>query len=146
MSNEDKTGFAFYESYLDTLNLIPDITQRMLLMEAICAYGLYGEEMDLPYPLDAMFVQLKTSIAHSKQKYINAVNAGKRGAKYGELGGRPHKKVTKEQALEAYDRLQSWEKVAKELDVSCSTLNRRRKEWGLADEPVETLHNAPIDI
>ena len=152
MSNEEKTGFAFYESYLDTLNLIPDVTQRMLLMEAICAYGLFGEEMELPYPLDAIFVQLKTSIAASRQRYLNAVNAGRRGAKYGrmgaeygKLGGRPQKPLTKEQVNEAYTRLQNWELVAKELGISYNTLTRRRKEWNASESDNNPQNPAPKD-
>lgn len=45
--------------------------------------------------------------------------------------GRPRKVVTREMLIEAYDRLQRWDKVAIDLDVSHSTVMRRVAEYNI---------------
>ena len=54
---------------------------RKELCYAICMYGMFGEEVELPYLLKAIFISLKEDIDNSKES-----------RKRGSSGGRPRKK------------------------------------------------------
>ena len=73
-------SFTVFEKFGDVCAELEE-EDRKELIYAINMYGMYGEEVELPYLLKALFVSLKEDIDNSK-------NARTRGSK----GGRPKAK------------------------------------------------------
>lgn len=73
-------AFTMFEKFGDVCAAL-DEADRKELMYAICMYGMYGEEVELPYLLNAIFISLKEDIDNSKES-----------RKRGSSGGRPRKK------------------------------------------------------
>lgn len=73
-------AFTVFEKFGDVCAAL-DIEDRKELIYAINMYGMFGEEVELPYGLKPIFIALKEDIDNSKQ-------SRKRGAK----GGRPKSK------------------------------------------------------
>lgn len=73
-------SFTVFEKFGDVCAELEE-EDRKELIYAINMYGMYGEEVELPYLLKALFVSLKEDIDNSK-------NARTRGSK----GGRPKSK------------------------------------------------------
>ena len=73
-------AFTMFEKFGDVCAAL-DEADRKELMYAICMYGMYGEEVELPYLLNAIFISLKEDIDNSKES-----------RKRGSNGGRPRKK------------------------------------------------------
>lgn len=129
----DRDGFVMYRAYYNALKRIPSPEDRLRLYDAICAYGLDGEQPDLEYPLDAIFVQMQTTCDYATRRYEEAKHGGVKGArsraKSGNVGGRPKAEVKEEKVREAYNRLGSWKAVAEELKISDKTIRKYRQEW-----------------
>ena len=70
-------SFTWFEKFGDVCAKLSD-EDRKEFVYAIAMYGMYGEEVDLPYPLDALFASVKDDVDNSK-------SARKSGSK----GGRP---------------------------------------------------------
>lgn len=68
--------FTFFENFGEVCACLEE-EDRKELMYAICMYGAYGEEVELPYLLKAVFISLKESIDYSK----TARTQGAKGAK-----------------------------------------------------------------
>ena len=73
-------AFTVFEKFGDVCAAL-DVEDRKELIYAINMYGMFGEEVELPYGLKPIFIALKEDIDNSKQ-------SRKRGAK----GGRPKSK------------------------------------------------------
>jgi len=76
-------SFTFFDKFADACSFLRD-SDRALMFAAICEYGAYGEEPNLPYPLDAMFASFREDIDNSKQQ-----------RERGNRGGRPRKTAQK---------------------------------------------------
>lgn len=70
-------SFTWFEKFGDVCSKLSD-EDRKEFVYAIAMYGMYGEEVELPYPLDALFASVKDDVDNSK-------SARKSGSK----GGRP---------------------------------------------------------
>lgn len=73
-------AFTVFEKFGDVCAAL-DVEDRKELIYAINMYGMFSEEVELPYGLKPIFIALKEDIDHSK-------DSRKRGAK----GGRPKSK------------------------------------------------------
>ena len=73
-------AFTVFEKFGDVCAAL-DVEDRKELIYAINMYGMFGEEVDLPYGLKPIFIALKEDIDYSK-------DSRKRGSK----GGRPKAK------------------------------------------------------
>ena len=73
-------SFTVFEKFGDVCSELEEADRKELIY-AINMYGMYGEEVDLPYLLKALFISLKEDIDNSK-------TARARGSK----GGRPKAK------------------------------------------------------
>lgn len=80
-----KKGFMFYESFYNAVQLIADPVERLEAMEAICRYGLYGEEVKIGLRLQIMMELVKPIL-----------DGNNRRAEGGKKGGRPAKAATEE--------------------------------------------------
>lgn len=76
-------AFTFFDSFGETGKLLGDIQAdyESLFYTAVVRYGLTGEIVDMPLPVQAAFASVKPNIDSS----INNRNNGKKG-------GRPAKK------------------------------------------------------
>ena len=72
-------AFTIFEKFGDVCAALNE-ADRKELCYAICMYGMFGEEVELPYLLKAIFISLKEDIDNSKESRM-------RGSK----GGRPRK-------------------------------------------------------
>lgn len=75
-------AFTIFEKFGDVCAALNE-ADRKELCYAICMYGMFGEEVELPYLLKAIFISLKEDIDNSKESRM-------RGSK----GGRPRKGQT----------------------------------------------------
>lgn len=75
-------AFTIFEKFGDVCAALNE-ADRKELCYAICMYGMFGEEVELPYLLNAIFISLKEDIDNSKE-------SRQRGSK----GGRPRKGQT----------------------------------------------------
>lgn len=73
------SAFTVFEKFGEVCAAL-DEADRKELMYAICMYGMYGEEVELPYLLNAVFLSLKEDIDNSKKMRDR-----------GSTGGRPRK-------------------------------------------------------
>ena len=130
----DRDGFVMYRAYYNALKRIPSPEDRLRLYDAICAYGLDGEQPDLEYPLDAIFVQMQTTCDYATRRYEEAKHGGAKGARSrarsGKVGGRPKAEIDRQKVEEAYSRLGNWNAVANELGIAPRTLYYERQKWG----------------
>lgn len=74
------SAFTIFEKFGDVCAAL-DEADRKELCYAICMYGMFGQEVELPYLLKAIFISLKEDIDNSKES-----------RKRGSSGGRPRKK------------------------------------------------------
>lgn len=73
-------AFTMFDKISDIIDKLPDDGSRALFAYACERYGNRGEEVELPFPLDACFAGIREDIDNS---------CGRRGA--GKAGGRPKK-------------------------------------------------------
>lgn len=73
------SAFTMFEKFGDVCAALNE-ADRKELMFAICEYGMFGHEVELPYLLNAIFISLKEDIDNSKE-------SRQRGSR----GGRPRK-------------------------------------------------------
>lgn len=73
-------AFVFLDSYWEALRFLPR-EDYLLMLEAICTYGMESCEIDLPDHLSPLFVLIKPNIDSSRRNYEN-----------GKKGGRPSNK------------------------------------------------------
>lgn len=74
-------SFTMFEKFGDVCEALEE-PDRKELIYAISMYGMFGEEVELPYLLKALFISLKEDIDNSK-------NARARGSKGGRPKGKP---------------------------------------------------------
>lgn len=81
-----KNSMLFYSDWLDSLSGLPD-DKRLLLMECILRYGIYGDIPESLEPMEAALMKLFTSRIDSDNDKYNAVV--ERNRTNGSKGGRP---------------------------------------------------------
>ena len=112
-------NFVFYGSFLKTVEAIPDDYLKLQVLEAIIRYGCANE---LPNPAKEPMVYAFLQMA------IPTIDKQKDNYANGSKGGRP---VT--HTLEEYFNLfaqgKTNKEVAKLLNVSDSTVERKKKQW-----------------
>jgi hypothetical protein len=81
-----KDGFVFYKSFADAINRL-DEQEQLQAYKALIDYGCYGIEHECTGMVGIIFDMAKPQIDANNRRYEN----GKKGAKYGKLGGRPKK-------------------------------------------------------
>lgn len=81
-----RNSFVFYASYADALKELSD-ADRLKVMDAMMAYALEGEEMQLQGVPKAIFLLVKPTMDANIRRYEN----GLKGAEHGAKGGRPRK-------------------------------------------------------
>ena len=95
-----RESFVFYKSFMESVEKIPQIKYRYLLLESIIKLGLFCEESDEQlttftqeieqklsknYTVSAIFSSIKPQIISNLKKYLN----GLKGRSSGHLGGAP---------------------------------------------------------
>ena len=88
-----RNSFAFYRSFMDAIEEIPDQIQKAKAYKVIVEYGLNGIEPDANQDIiiKVLFKQAKPQIDTNNRRYDACVENGKKGAEFGKLGGRPRK-------------------------------------------------------
>lgn len=72
---EKKVSFVFYESWYDGCKVLNG-KHRLLFLEAIINFGLYGEESDLEGVENALFLAIKPTIKFNKKQKENGLKGG----------------------------------------------------------------------
>ena len=85
MEKNIRDSFVFYRSFYEAIKLWPEENQLSAL-KAIIEYALNGKE-DITSSDAVVMALVKPQIDKNNKRYEN----GKKGAEYGELGGRPKK-------------------------------------------------------
>lgn len=71
-------SFTVFGKFGDALEVLGD-EDRKLMFYAICSYGAYGEEVELPPYLKALFIAFKEDIDYSKSSRKNGTKGGPKG-------------------------------------------------------------------
>lgn len=117
-----RNSYVFYRSFRTALELFTD-TEELMLRRAIENYALDDAEPEqLPSNLQAVFEVAKANIDSANKRY------DKRNESEAQ-NGRPKKWIEQEKAEELFQKLGSWNAVAKELCVSPNTLRKARCAW-----------------
>ena len=72
---QSKNGFVFYESWYEGAKLL-NPKHRLLYLEAVINYGLYGEETELKGIENALFLSIKPTIKFNKKQRLNGLQGG----------------------------------------------------------------------
>ena len=83
-----RKSFIFYRSFYEAIANLDDDT-RLACYDAILAFGMDGEEIELEGVAKSIFTLIKPQLEANNRRYEN----GCKGAEYGSLGGRPKKNV-----------------------------------------------------
>ena len=90
MANKnEKRSFVMYDSFLEAMKHLNDAEFRECVMK-ISDYALDGidKESESPY-VNIILAMAKPNLEAARRRYEVAVENGKKGAKYGKLGGAP---------------------------------------------------------
>ena len=90
MANKnEKRSFVMYDSFLEAMKHLNDAEFRECVMK-ISDYALDGidKESESPY-VNIILAMAKPNLEAARRRYEGAVENGKKGAKYGKLGGAP---------------------------------------------------------
>ena len=71
-------GFIFYDTYFEAFSELPD-EDRLKVYDALIAYGLFGEERELPAHLKPCLALAKPGIDSARRRYRSRVANGKCG-------------------------------------------------------------------
>lgn len=123
-----RDSFVFYRSFAEVISMIPDVEDKITLLNALIEYGLNGTEPDLQYPLSAMFKQMTSSISGAQKRYQASVENGKKG-------GRP-KTVDEYKIRELKEQGLTDKQIAEELKCSISSVEK---------VPVKTRKNLKVN-
>ena len=126
MSKNIKDSFIFYRSFFESISLIDNDSEKLAVFEAICEQGLNNktpEGLQIKTPIGlAVFNMAKPQLQANYKRYED----GKKGGKFGSLGGRPRKN----------------EKPHKEtpnVNVNVNdNVNDNKKEYGINDNVMLT--------
>ena len=85
-----KESFVFYRSFYEALQNVPK-NHRAEVYDAVFAYVFESREPSLTGVKRALWELIRPQLDASLERYAAAVENGKKGAKYGKMGGRPKK-------------------------------------------------------
>lgn len=129
-----RNSYVFYRSFRTALELFTD-TEELMLRRAIENYALDDAEPEqLPSNLQAVFEVAKANIDSANKRY------DKRNESEAQ-NGRPKKWIEQEKAEALFQKLGSWNAVARELKVSRETLRKARETW--KEHPTEAAQKRP---
>lgn len=117
-----RDSFVAYRDFRNVTKGIPDADVRARMYDALFDYALDDIEPKLEYPFNLMLEALLGSVNRAAKRYEKTVENGK-------TGGRPTKWIVPEVAKALYTELGTWDKVAKELNVSLSKLYSAKAAW-----------------
>ena len=144
MSNEKvRNSFVFYGTFRESISKLPKHMQYICLENLIdCCLGLKSVD-ELKTPYNALVNQMLYSVKKADARYEKAKERGRKG-------GRPEKKINREEAERLYKELGSWEAVATQIGVSYKSISRARKTWdkniGQNGQNLNKNINTNIDI
>ena len=72
---QKKNGFVFYESWYEGAKVL-NPKHRLLYLEAVIKFGLYGEETELKGTENALFLAIKPTIKFNKKQRSNGLQGG----------------------------------------------------------------------
>lgn len=70
-----RKSFVFYRSFYDGIQCLPK-RERLAFFEAICQYGLDGEEPELTGATLGMFRQIKALLDDNNERFVNGKKGG----------------------------------------------------------------------
>lgn len=123
----ERESFLFYRSFYEAIKCMPMEVQAEIY-PAICEYALFGKvPKNLSEVAKGMFTLIKPNIDVNTARFEN----GKKGARYGKLGGRPKKKkpeysVTYEQEVEQMRNDENWCKtICEDFNITPEEYDKR---------------------
>lgn len=74
----ERDGFVFYKSFMDAIELIPTTEAKLEAYQAVCTYGLHGEEMDLlpGTPATYILMMAKAQINANNKRFADGSKGG----------------------------------------------------------------------
>lgn len=76
MEREANESFVFYQSFLESIDLIEDEKIQLEIYKAITRYGIYGDEIELSPLAKAIFVLIKPQIDANNRRRKNSKSGG----------------------------------------------------------------------
>lgn len=86
MEKIERDGFVFYNSFYDAIKSLDDPNIKWKIVEAICEYGLNGNEIELDAISRMAFNLVKPQLDANNKRYIN----GKKGGNPNLVKGQPN--------------------------------------------------------
>lgn len=145
MNNEEtifkieRESMVIYKSFFDIIESYKDDALKLECYKALCNYGFLGKEPEIENAVVQTFFKMaKVSIDRNIKRYDACVENGKKGAKYGVLGGRP-KRDTKPQTkpqtkplndnvyVNDNDNVNENVNVLSERDITFDSLSQKEK-------------------
>lgn len=80
MAQDESVKFSWFPKFTSVMEKLPEDMQPVFVM-AVVRYGAYGEEPDLPWPLDAIFESVREDIDNSKKASKSGRDGGRGNAK-----------------------------------------------------------------
>ena len=126
MEEKTKNSFVFYRSFRDSIHKLPKRMQYVCMDNLIdCCLGLKSID-DVKVPYNAIINEMVHAVNKAEARYEKAKEQGK-------LGGRPAKKIDREEAERLYKELGSWRAVSEKMGISEDTMQRLRDKWKSKD-------------
>ena len=85
-SKEERKCFPFFGTFKESIDLLENPGDRLMMYEAICTYGLTHEKVELKGVAKAMWPLVEPLIESGWKKYVG----GQKGAEHGVKGGNPN--------------------------------------------------------
>ena len=122
MNAESKKSFIFYNSFLETIDLMPEPERAGCLRALVdCCLGR-RELAEVPYPANAIISQMLYNVGFSRQRYEKEIERGARG-------GRPLLEIDVPKAERLRRELGSWKAAAEAMGISEESLRKARKTY-----------------
>lgn len=113
-------SMVFYRSFYDAIKGL-DPEMQAEVYNAVFAYGLYGETLDMSPIANTIFTLIKPQIDANNKRREN----GKKGAEYGKLGGRPKKDNGGKTATKPLKNPEATPNVNENVNVNVNDNNKR---------------------
>ena len=128
----EKRSFVMYDSFLETMKHLNDAEFRECVMK-IRDYALDGidKESESPY-VNIILAIAKPNLEAARRRYEVAVENGKKGAKYGKLGGAPkgNQNTRKKQPLDVDVEENVYVKVDENEEVNKNSYDNENAPLG----------------
>ena len=84
--SDERKCFPFFGTFKESIDLLENPSDRLMMYEAICTYGLTHEKVELKGVAKAMWPLVEPLIESGWKKYVG----GQKGAEHGVKGGNPN--------------------------------------------------------